>query len=331
MSRRPGREGGRGAALLAVLLLVSVMGAVSAAALQTLRVSTSLAANSSALDQARAFAVGVESLLGLAIEDLTARSPGKTTLVGDWNGSVRRYPMPGGGLAEATVRDGGNCFNLNSLVEGTPPAPLRTRAAGVAQFAALMQLLEVPQGNAQRVAEASADWIDSDSTPNREGAEDAYYAGAAIPYRPGNIFFAEVSELRAVAEVSPELYARIRPWLCALPTSDLSPINLNTLSPEQAPLLAMLAPEQIPLDLARRLLTERPSEGYDNLLDFWGRPELQKLVLPDQVQLQPQLKTDWFALDLQVTVEGGEMTETALIDARRKPVRTVVRRWGPDE
>lgn len=331
MSRRPIPDEERGAALLAVLLLVAIMGAISAAALQKLKFSTSLAVNHVALDQARAFAVGLEGLIGLTIDDLNARSPDKTTLAGDWNGAVRRYPMPGGGLAEARVRDGGNCFNLNSLVEGAPPAAFRTRAAGVAQFSALMQLLEVPQGTAQRIAEAAADWGDSDSEPNREGAEDSFYSGGASPYRTGNGLFAEVSELRAVAGMTPEVYERVRPWLCALPVTDLSPINLNTLSRDQAPLLSMLAPQQLRLDFARRVLVGRPSAGFDSLLDFWGRPELQRLVLPDEVQLQPKLSTDWFALDIQVALAGSEMEETALIDARRAPARVVVRRWGPDE
>ena len=74
---------------------------------------------------------------------------------------------------------------------------------------------------------------------------------ATAPYRTGNTLFADAGELRAVAGMSPALYRRLRPWLCALPTSDLSPINLNTLSPEQAPLLAMLAPGQLGVERAR--------------------------------------------------------------------------------
>lgn len=330
MTGRPVPEHERGAALLAVLLLVSVMGAISAVALQKLRLATSLAANVVALDQARAFAMGVESLIVLTIDDLTAHSPDKTTLAGGWNGAQRRYPMPGGGLAQATVRDGGNCFNVNSLVEGAPGA-YRTRPAGVAQFVALMRLLEIPEGSARRIAEASADWADSDEAPNREGAEDPQYLGSAAPYRTGNTLFGEVSELRAVAAMTPEVYARVRPWLCALPAAELSPINVNTLSAEQAPLLAMLAPETIRIDLARRLLTERPESGFDDLLDFWDHPALENAVLAADVQLQPQLKTNWFAIELQVELEGAELFETALIDARRPQSRLAVRRWGLDE
>lgn len=329
MSRRvPEHE--RGAALLAVLLLISVMGVVAAAALERLRLSTTLAANVVALDQARALALGVETLVGLTIDDFIARSPAKTLLAGGWNGATRTYPMPGGGLAKAKIADGGNCFNLNSLVEGGPAA-LVTRASGVSQFIGLMRLLEIPEGTARRIAEAAADWADSDGHPNREGAEDSLYATAPTPYRPGNTLFAEVSELRAVAGVTPELYKWIRPWLCALPAAELSPINVNTLTPDQALLLAMLAPEQIRGDLARRLIVERPTGGYESLLDFWAQPALQGLSLPHDVQMQPKLRTDWFALELQVEHRGTELLETALVDARRSPSTIAVRRWGPDE
>lgn len=321
----------RGAALLAVLLLVSVMGALTATAFDRLRLSVALASNSAALDQARAFAVGVESLLVLATDDLLALSPERTTLTGGWNGATRQIPLPGGGIAHATLRDGGNCFNINSVAEGLPPAELRPRASGVAQFAALMRTLEVPAGDALRIADAAGDWVDSDRNPNREGAEDEAYAGAERPYRAGNTLFAEVSELRALAGVTPEIYDRVRPWLCALPTTDLSPINVNTLTPDQAPLLSMLAPERVPIPVARQIIAGRPATGWDNLNEFFAQPALAGAPLPNDILYQPQLRTRWFKLDLRVELRGAELIETALVDARITPARVVARRWGSDD
>lgn len=325
----PPRE--RGAALLAVLLLVAVMGALAVVALEKLRLSTALAVNSAAADQSRAFAIGIESLLALRIDDLIALSPGRTTLAGGWNGEMRRFPLPGGGVAEAMIRDGGNCFNVNSVADGSSPTTLTQRAAGVAQFAALLRLLEIPETRARRIAEATADWVDADSDPLPQGAEDRVYAGAERPYRTANTMIADVSELRAVQGMSPEIYARTRPWLCALPTTELSPININTLSPDQAPLLSMLAPEQISLDTARRVIAERPASGWGSLTEFYRVPALASVVLPLDVQLQPQLRTRWFTLDLRIALRGAELTETALIDARITPARVAARRWGSDD
>ena len=327
----PVPSGERGAALLAVLLLVAVMGSLAVAALEKLRLSTALAVNSAALDQARAFAIGVESLLALRVDDIIALSPERTTLAGGWNGDTRRIPMPGGGLVEATIRDGGNCFNVNSVADGSQPTALTPRAAGVSQFTALMSALEIPEATARRIAEAAGDWVDADRNPSRSGAEDRDYNGAEQPYRAGNTFFAEVSELRALAGMTPEIYAALRPWLCALPSTELSPINVNTLSPDQAPLLAMLAPEQISLDAARAVLAGRPAAGWASLVEFYRSPQLAGVQLPLDVQLQPQLRTRWFALDLRVELQGAELIETALVDARIAPARVVVRRWGSDD
>lgn len=326
MKRRiPARE--RGAALLAVLLLVAVTGAIAAAAMEKLRLSRALATNVVALDQARAYASGVEQLALLTIDDLLAQSGETTTLAGDWNGSVRRFPFPDGSLALVQVRDGGNCFNLNSVVDGDPRTRLARRTTGVAQFAGLMIALSVPEGEAQRIAEAAADWADSDGELPGGGAEDTAFVAGGAPYRSANTLFADVGEARGLAGMTPEIWTRVRPWLCALPTATLSPININTLLPDQAPLLAMLAPGQIDPARAQRILAARPAAGWDNLVDFWRTEALNELIVPLDAQQQPQVKTRWFALDVRVQVLDSEFREDVLVDARLPPARLSARAW----
>jgi general secretion pathway protein K len=327
----PAPRSERGAALLAVLVLVVIMSGIAVGAFEKLRVATATAINGASLDQSRAYAIGVETLLALRIDDLVAASPEKTTLAGGWNGDRRRIELPVGGEADARISDGGNCFNINSLVEGEQPTLLKARPLGVSEFANLMRVLGIAEAPAREIAAAATDWADSDSVPGPNGAEDGAYASAEPPYRPANTFFAEVSELRAIAGMSPDVYRRIRPFLCALPTADLSPINVNTLLPDQAPLIAMLAPDSINVGAVRQVLLRRPATGWTNISQFWQDPVLRGAVLPLDAQLQPQLKTSWFAVDLAVRLRGSELVETALVDARRTPSRVAVRRWGPDE
>lgn len=318
----------RGAALLAVLLLVAVTGAIAAAAAERLSLSRAAALNSAAIDQARAYAAGMEQLALVTIDDLAVENPDRTTLAGGWNGAVRRVPLPGGGVALLRVRDGGNCFNLNSVVQGDPRTVLVRRDSGVMELAGLMQVLGVPEGQARRIAEAAADWADSDTAPSPAGAEDSTYAATPQRYRTGNTLFEEPGELRFVAGMTPEIMARLRPWLCALPVAELSPININTLLPEQAPLLAMLAPGRLEVERARRILAARPAAGWSNQIEFWRIDALRDINPPLDVQLQLQLETNWFALDVEVAMLDSEFTETALIDARLQPSRLVARRWG---
>ena len=325
--KRPVSQRERGAALLAVLLLVAVTGAIAAAAMESLRLSRAVAANAAALDQARFFADGVEQLALLTVDDLVTRSPGRTTDDGGWNGALRRLPMPGGAIAEVRVRDGGNCFNVNSVVEGEAQGSLIRRPSGVAEFTGLMIALGAGEAEAHRLAEAAADWADSDTVPGPDGAEDEAYASGTNPYRTANNLFAEPGELRAVAGMTPELYRRLSPWLCALPVSDLSPLNLNTLTPDQAPLLAMLAPGQLSLERARAVLASRPEGGWGSQVEFWRQDVMRGLALPLDVQLQPQLRTRWFALDVSVRLGDSEYAESALVDSRVQPSQVVQRRW----
>lgn len=330
MIERRVREGEQGAALLSVLLLVAVMGAIAAASFDRLRLATNLEGNSAALEQVRGFALAAETLASSRVEDLLARDLGRTTLAGDWNGRTNVLPLPVG-TARATITDGGNCFNLNSVVMSEPPQPLVIRPRGVDQFVGLLVSLDVLEGDARRLAAALVDWIDTDSMPVPGGVEDEGYARGDTPYRTANTLLAERSELRAVAGFTPEIYAKLRPWVCALPTNALSPINVNTLSPAQAPLIAMLMPREIGLSRAQAMLAQRPPNGWSGQYEFWRLPSLEGLVPPADVLEQPQVRTRWFDLDLKVEVGDAELHETALIDAGRAPARVVTRRWTADE
>jgi len=324
----PARE--RGAALLAVLILVAITGAIAAAALEKMRLAQLLAGNSIATDQARQFAAGAEQLGMLIIDDLLTQDRTKTTLIGGWNGGSRRIPMPGGGLVETRLRDGGNCFNINSVVQGSLREGFTRRNSGVAQFAGLMLLAGIPAADAQRIAEAAADWTDSDIEAGPGGAEDGAYAQGPQPYRTGNTLFAEPSELRALVGMRAEHYAKLRPFVCALPVAELSPINVNTLLPHQAILLSMLAPGQLSEANARRVLALRPPAGWNNPVEFWRNEGLASLGVPLDAQQQVKVRTDWFVIDIQSTIGNTEFFETVLVDARLQPARVAQRRWERD-
>jgi general secretion pathway protein K len=236
-----------GAALLTVLLLVAVMAVLAATALERLKIGTRLTANGGAIEQARAYAMAAETVARYRIGDLIQRDANKTTLAGNWAGRPTNFPIDGG-LATARIDDGGNCFNLNSLVDKGSDGVLIVRPFAVTQFARLLTMLDVPGRDADALADATADWIDSDAVPLAGGAEDAAYAAAKTPYLPANQLMADTSEWRAVAGVGPALYARARPFLCALPVTDLTALNVNTLRRDQAPLLAAVVPT---LDPAR--------------------------------------------------------------------------------
>src|SRR3546814_13853393 len=81
---------------------------------------------------------------------------------------------------------------------------------------------------------------------------------------------------RSVRGVTPKIYARLRPWICALPVTDPVKLNVNTLAPEQAPLVAMLLPGEIGIADARAVLAARPAGGYGSSVRFWGARPLDR-------------------------------------------------------
>lgn len=317
----------RGAALLTVLLLVAVIAVLAATALEKLRLSTRLAANMIAIEQARGYAMAAETLATTRIDSLLAGNPSRVTLAGGWSGRPFQLPVPGG-LASATVVDGGNCFNLNGLVVSGGPGVYVARPAAITQFTRLMSLVGIPRQSGASIAAATADWIDSDSTSLPNGAEDDHYGNRQTGYRTANSLIADISELRAIAEVTPQIYAKIRPWICAQPRAEPSRINVNTLLPEQAPLFAMLLPDTLTVDQARTLLLARPAQGYTSTEEFWKLPALRGVIVFPDAQAQTAVTTTWFVLRIEVELGGSELTESALIDATVQPARLVSRAWG---
>ena len=110
-------ESERGAALLSVLLLVAVMAVIAAVMLERLSLATRLAANSQAMIQARLYALSAEAVAATRIKALVALSPERTI---DPRGLLGRdFVLPlAAGSVTIRIEDAGNCFNLNSLVEG---------------------------------------------------------------------------------------------------------------------------------------------------------------------------------------------------------------------
>ena len=109
--------------------------------------------------------------------------------------------------------------------------------------------------------------------------------------------------------------------------AELSPLNVNTLTPAQAPLLAMLAPGQIDAQRAARVIAARPREGWANMIEFWRTERMSELAVPLDAQLQPQTRTRWFRLRSPSCRARCEFSETALVDSRLRPSRLAARAW----
>lgn len=323
------RKHEEGAALLTVLLLVAVMSALAVAVLDDIRFGLRRTANAETVGQAQFYALGAETLARTRLTLLAGRDPLRTP-GGDWNGRWLLYPIDNG-VIRARIADAGTCFNLNSVVQGASEQWSR-RELGLAQFIALLHALDIPPRDAERLAETLADWIDSDGNRTTLGGEDDTYINAAPPYRTASTLLSEVSELRAVRGFTPEIYTRIRPFVCALPTADLSPINVNLLDAGNAVLLTMLMDGRLDPAAAAELIQSRPDGGWLTVDEFWSDPVLAEHLPPDAALDQVSLRTRFFSLQAEVDYAGSEAVMTSLFEHRAGgPIRLVARRWTLEE
>lgn len=327
MKRRPEREG---MALLTVLLLVAVMSVVAVALLDDVRFSVRRATNAETGGQAQWLASGAELMARDRIRRLMQMDPTRTPLQPEWNGRRLDFPIDNGAIS-ATVSDGQACFNLNSVVLGVGE-DLVARPEGAAQLRALGRAVGIADSRMGAIADALTDWLDADNVALPLGAEDGAYAGLSTPYRTAGVMMAEASELRAVKGVDEDVYRRLRPYVCALPTSQLSPLNVNTLSVEQAPLITMLTLGVVTTQQARAVLARRPRDGWANGEAFWGQPALSNFTPNEDTRAQAVVLTRFFRLRVDVDYGGARAVRTALLEARPDgAVRTVIQRWTPEE
>ncbi|TXS96281.1 general secretion pathway protein GspK [Parahaliea maris] len=315
-----GRAGGgrqRGAALVIALLVFAICAALIVAMKADFELFYQRGSNSFLAEQGYAYLRGAEDLASLALvldfdTDQTEDSK-RDDLTEIWALGQPPFPLEdGSGLMRGVrpdPREGGKFlfledlqgrFNLNNLPgqastgegegeEGEGSASQRFTPAQ-AQFIRLLQTFEEPRLSQQQaitLTEALLDWMDTDTTPRAFGAEDDYYFGEEPAYRAGNRALSSVSELRAVANMTPALYQALTPWVTVWPREGGSQLNIHTapprllqtlnadddlmpLSPDEALAMAQLREEvgfaDVATFLSQPVYAERETEGLTALL-----------------------------------------------------------------
>ncbi|MCI4185928.1 type II secretion system minor pseudopilin GspK [Dickeya dianthicola] len=341
MSRRQ-----RGVALLIVMLMLALM--VTIAATITERSGKAWQRTSNLLNrtQARWYALGAEALISSVLQRDAQASP-ESTFVGQPWSKVDHQMMADGSEIRAQVMDGQACLNLNALNparqstpntasgnnstngssgNGNSSTPPKVGTAEQVPYAAqvfrqlLIVLGEDPK-QAERITDAVRDWLDEDSEPLMNGAEDDSY----VNFHPGNQRMTDVTELRAVIGVDAALYRRLLPYVCVLPVDKLV-LNVNTLTPESAPLLSALFMGEMSTEMAERVLQQRPPQGWRNLNDFMGLSALPENAKTGIRQVLA-IKSDWFFADIQIRVDDSEFYQRSLFH-RGKQIEVVQRQYG---
>jgi general secretion pathway protein K len=103
-------------------------------------------------------------------------------------------------------------------------AALNVNRAGEDELRRLFVALRIDAGDADRLAQAIADWRDADDLRRGRGAERADYVRADLPGVPRNGDLRELAELLDVSGMTPALFQRLRPYLTVVGSGQ---VNLN--------------------------------------------------------------------------------------------------------
>ena len=308
----------RGAALVTVLLLVTVMSLGAVLTFDAMGFSIKRTGALRTYDQARQYAMGGEQLAVSVAETLNDAKP---LMV---EPRAVSFAIDGGRI-EGLISDASNCFNVNSLVSRRDVGTYVANEENGRQYIRLLVALGLADRQAQELHATLTDWMDSDERALPLGAEDYDYAALEQPYRTGNGLIADLSELRMIKGYDSSLLQVLENYLCADDSTDLSAINLNSLTADEVPLLVALIGGTFTFDMAAELILARPGPGYSDVADFWLDPILAGRQIEQAVRRQTTVRPHRFSSRIRVTYYDAVSHLTSDIKVDDSGVARIVR------
>jgi general secretion pathway protein K len=179
----------RGVALVLVLWAVALLTVIASSFAFTSRTETLLARTQIASVRAQVLAnAGIERALYELFKP--ASDPER------WKLDGRTYPWDFDGVSVGiSIRDESAKINLNRAPEALVKGLLKNAGLNDEDVA--------------RLADAIADWRDSDDFRRPNGAEARDYEAAGRNYKPANAPFETIDELRLVLNMTPELFKKL--------------------------------------------------------------------------------------------------------------------------
>ena len=254
----------RGVALLVVLILLVMMSALAARISQQFCRNLQKTRYQVSQQQLRWALQGQQKAINDALQSAGSGPDNALTPDGEWH-----QPLETKGenyTLVSQLEDAQNCFNVNSLLAEEPVKPQESGTLPSKPLKQQMveQLLVdsgVSTTAAEEVYQQLMDYLDADSLTDKQGQESDAWASTQPHRLPANQMMRTLSEIKQLPAFPAAAWAKASLFFCALPdTRNL--VDVNTLKPEQAPLLAALFAGKLNTDDATRLLASRPEEGW---------------------------------------------------------------------
>lgn len=255
------------------------------------------------------------------------------TLQGEWH-----EPLETQGeyyTVVSQVEDAQDCFNVNNLLavpatagKDETPAPVVTEKPRQQQI--VEQLLTDSGVNtltAEEIYHQLVDYLDADSLTARAGQEDDAWAGLEPARLPANRMMLSLNELKLLPAFPAAAWPKVSKLFCALPTTT-SRIDVNTLTAQQAGLLAAQFPGKLTADEAKRVIDARPDDGWESVKAFSELLERNAPQLKDdlkQAASQFDVNSRFFRVDY--TGNTDELTLRVVSQLRAERDTGEVRTW----
>ncbi len=272
-----------------------------------------------ALDQSLLIAEAAEALAAYALRE--DRKAGNTVdhPAESWAMPLGPVEVVPGITLEAYLQDATGRFNLNSLVGQD----------GIVDQNILHDLEHLMEnvGVEPKWASLIADWIDPDSNPLPDGAEDSAYAAQNPPYRAPNTFITSTSELLALPGFGRDRYLRISPFVTALPRD--ATINVCSAPGEVLDALVGESHKEFSLD-PKRLAKSRESGCFPTVEEYktsFGADSQTLQRLGDRVKQVSK----YFRLTSVVTIGSADFNLYSLLQRDENgQVHVLMRSFTPD-
>ncbi|WP_320720604.1 type II secretion system minor pseudopilin GspK [Enterobacter sp. 296B2] len=275
----------KGVALLVVLILLVMMSALAAKISQQFCRNLQKTHYQVSQQQLRWAMQAQEKVVKDRLQADASGENKALNLEGDWH-----QPLETRGedyTVVSQVEDAQDCFNVNNLLaaekipqgQNAPAVPEKPRNEQIVEQ--ILTESGISHTTAEEVYQQLVDYLDGDATTAKDGAESDAWAGVVPARQPANQMMRTIAEIKQLPAFPAAAYPKVSKLLCALPDS-ASKVDVNTLKPEQAALLAALFPGKLTEDDAVRLIDSRPETGWENMETFSKALE----------QTFPQLKDD---------------------------------------
>jgi general secretion pathway protein K len=302
----------RGFALLAAIWLVVAIATVALQFALDARERRLLGINTAERGKGRAAAIGALNASQAALEQALRQGPG--------TGNARVALLRG----SDPWLDADSIFSGVMLVDSIPVdvatldlgTQLNVNTMGEQQLRTFFSFALRDFATADKIAQAILDWRDADSIPRSNGAERDEYIREGRLALPSNQSFREVSDLLSVIDVTPEIYARVSPYLT---TRGSGIINVNSADTVVLRAVPGMTDAMLANILNQRSMGRRISNLNSVIPRRPGVPQLPQL--PGNLGGQTGMTVD--VAELQLTL-------TAYVGPQRLPVRlnAIIQRQG---